>query len=140
MEIKITGTVYFGQLDCPNCSSPILFNGDIQIKCKKCGAFMQVKSTKIVDYKMECILNYDGFVCINSAYQNTCFNVCPAEYMYCKEHCKQENIDDQKKRIKSAEEDLSEQKEKLKLIEASRKTWLITKLSGIDEEDTVSKD
>lgn len=106
------------------------------IKCPDCGAYYQLlNQNNNAQPGIDINFTYEfvEFRCIYVSYLNPCDNVCPAPEMYCQEHTSDKFIEEVQKEIVSNDKRLKESKDKLDKVYESKKTWLIGKLSGIDE-------
>ena len=107
------------------------------IKCKQCGALYKLSSSDAQDQAIEYSYDFVGFNCIHSSISGDCDKFCPAPRMYCKEHVSDESFENINKQISYAEDRVKALKEDLECMQDSKKTWLIQKVSGIDEDSSV---
>lgn len=91
--------------------------------CITCGAVYEKIKCDVEDKSINCIYNFKGFRC---NYYN-CEKECPLAFMYCLEHCNNKVIERAKNTIRDAENRIENENIKIKLMEESKKTWLITK-------------
>lgn len=141
MSIKISGSVKLDISPCYNCNNHIYVSNDkpkqIEI-CVICGARHILKNIALTKYnEIEAEVEPDGFNCLSdvSSYSiSHCLNKCPSPSMFCKDHSGEISIDQAKDNIVYRKKDVTIAKERLKMIESSRKIWAITQLSGIDNE------
>ena len=126
---------------CTECKYKIQFyNSFNNIRCNNCGAYYMVESKLIVNSGVEFMYNFIEFKCTYS-FMEPCLNVCPMPYMFCKSHITEECAKQIKSSYIYASNALQRSKDRLKRIQESKKTWVITRLSGIDEKrDSISKD
>jgi len=147
--LTVTGKISMYDVTCIKCNGKISGYKILKEFICECGAKYDVNLTgnpKVLmgpkgDPTVEYLYNFLGFVCIHSSYSDRCENICPASFMYCKEHSDESSMDDIKKSIVYAEGNLNKIKESFERMQESRKTWLIKKVSGIDEQDdSIRKD
>lgn len=136
MTVKCNGKIVLSDFTCIHCGHKSIF---LDMKsawhCAKCGAKYKLMGHTINNLgNIECEYNMNGFNCIQGSYTNKCDNVCPAPYMYCKEHSDKEHLERAKRAVSDAAKRVEDAKSNYKLVEESRKTWMITELSGMDDE------
>lgn len=138
MSLQGRGKAIIYNFECAHCGYK---DHSMEMKanwsCVKCGARYSLVS-HLVDANGEIDYEYDmvGFVCIQNDFMEKCDNQCPAPYMYCKVHSSEKHLERAKKSIDDAKRRVEDAKHKCKLVEESRKTWMITELSGIDNEQS----
>lgn len=118
---------------CEQCDTKVI-NDDLQTLgvCGNCGAQYKLQAyTEMSDGKFEVEYNFIGFGCIEGSVFDTCYNTCPAPYMFCKDHSSEEAEKRIKQNIKNAEHNLEKIKDKLDRILESRKQWLVVELGGV---------
>lgn len=137
MSIEIEGYFYFNTTKCQGCGAdftPKKVNA--KIACPNCGASYKETIRNIDDsngtLKMTC--EFDGYSCTFSKYGERCSGKCPAPGMFCMTHCDDVIIEDIQKDIIYNDKKIEEAKARLQQIEESKKTWMITELSGLSEE------
>lgn len=126
---------------CEKCGAIInLYNYAPIIRCDSCGASYNVSTSDMKDTQnMEFTFDFTGFQCMYKSFSSVCANKCPAPEMFCKEHTSDNAFKDAQTGIKYCKERLAEAEDRLRKMEESKKTWLIMEVSGLDEDDTVSK-
>ena len=147
MTLTIFGSITMEQITCEKCGAIIrLYNCPTKIKCTNCAATYQVSKQDLGirisesgEQRIELIYNFVEFQCIYAVMSGDCTNHCPALGMYCKEHASDSFLKDAESNISYCEERVIVAKEKLQRIEESKKIWLIEELSGINEDDIISK-
>ena len=135
MNIHVKGKIVLEGIECQHCNNKIL-NGtleDIHV-CSSCGARYKGVATKLNNGEPTVEYTFTGFNCIEMNYFDKCNNTCPAPFMYCQYHCNDASIEKAKRVIEEAKNKVEEAKDKLKAVEESKKTWMITELSGINDE------
>ncbi len=136
LALTITGKILFQDFDCVRCSHKIrLYNFDpTNIKCGDCGAVYILIDQKVQDGYKTVNFGYDfyGFKCIYSGI-DACENLCPSPFMYCKEHCSDQSLERIKDDISFNMDKIKNLKNKLELMEESKKNWLISEVAGLDE-------
>ena len=124
MTFNVSGNIILDIVECCHCDKKIRFS--LERKCENCitcGArYIQVEC-KSDNEIMNCIYDFNGFIC---KYYN-CNNECPLSFMYCTEHCDDKFIISSENSIRDSLSRIENEKEKIKLIEKSKKTWLVTK-------------
>jgi hypothetical protein len=134
MNIHVKGKITLNGAECQHCDNKILNKvlEDIHI-CNLCGAKYKVVNINLNNGEPGVEYTFIGFNCIEISYLNKCNNTCPAPFMYCQYHCNDESIRKTKRLIEEAKNKVKEAEDKLKAIKESKKTWMITELSGIDD-------
>lgn len=141
MTLTAIGKISMPNLMCEKCGCAIQsYNYSESLKCSSCGAIYETSGAEIKDGAVEIVYEFLAFQCLHATYNNPCKNVCPAPEMYCKEHTSDSAFDDANKNIKYYEDLMTAAQDKLHKMEESKKTWLITEVSGLNEDDPVSKD
>lgn len=130
MTFEITGKIILELAQCLHCEYKFRFDISNNIeRCNNCGA-----SYKLIQYSTDtsevlCSYKFDNFLCRYFK----CDNKCPLPFMYCIEHCGTKYIGKVEDNIKYANSTIKSDREKINLMKESKKTWMITKLSGINE-------
>jgi len=135
MSIHVKGKIMLDGVECQHCKNKIL-NGqleDIHV-CNSCGARYKLVRTNFTNGEPNMEYAFSGFNCIERNYFDKCNNTCPAPFMYCQYHCNDDSINKAKRAIDEAKSKVTDAESKLKAVEESKKTWMITELSGIDNE------
>ena len=141
MSLKLIGKIYVQDTNCIRCNAPLKIYGKPDELSCGCGAHYGILKAEIVEQQVEMEYAFMGFICIHSGFNQSCRVSCPAPNMYCKEHCSDKAIDSAKKDIEYSEQRTIQAKNKLVSLEESKKTWLISEMSGLNEQDdSVSKD
>ena len=137
--MQVEGSILLNQVKCQHCDNNIL--GEAMVRetiCKKCGAKYKLISVTTlhsdIDNEIKAEYQFENFNCIQLEFFDKCKNTCPAPFMFCKDHTNDTFIKISENMIERAEIKLVESKEKLELIKKSKKNWMITELSGIDNE------
>jgi len=135
MNIHIKGRIVLDGIDCRHCSKTI-FNSSLEniMICNSCGARYELVNININNNEPLTEYTFTGFNCIEQSWLEKCTNTCPAPFMFCKNHSDDHNIKKAEESIKAAEEKVIEAEDKLKAIKESKKTWMVTELSGISDE------
>lgn len=119
---------------CAHCDNEIrVYGHSEEIKCPECGALYTLSKSEIGDGQAQYEYEFVGFNCIYNSFMDKCENMCPAPFMFCEEHVSDKFINEAERNIKSCEARLQESVERLDKMNESKKTWMIGKLSGIDE-------
>ena len=139
--MKVKGSILLKTTECQHCSHPVFSASEAMPKntiCKKCGAKYEIVEVKTLcgekDNDIEVEYNFEDFNCLELGFFNSCKNTCPAPYMFCKGHSSDAFIDNIKTQISKAGTRVIELKDKLELIQKSKKNWMVTELSGIKNE------
>jgi hypothetical protein len=134
-NIHVRGRVMLDAVDCQHCNSKI-FNSSLENieVCESCGAKYKLVTVNMSDNEPKAEYTFSGFNCIDRTYFSQCNNTCPAPFMYCQYHCDDDSIKKAEKSIDDAKEKVVEAEEKLKAVKESKKTWMVTELSGISNE------
>lgn len=135
MKVTISGRIMLDSMECHHCKAKIFgSNIDIVDVCETCGAKYELVNTNLSGKDVTAEFKFEGFNCLEQGYFDKCQNTCPAPFMYCKDHCNDAAIQKAENAIKSAEKTVQKEKDKLELIKKSKKTWMVTELSGINDE------
>jgi len=122
--------------ECEKCNGAIHFKDDADTaKCRTCGSLYEIDENIINEQVVERTYNFVEFQCIHATYTNKCNNKCPASEMYCMEHVSDDNLISAEQSVEYAKDRLQSAEEILEQMRESKKTWLIQKVSGIDEQD-----
>lgn len=123
---------------CIKCNSRIHSKSnfrDIGIQCSECGAHYELKEEDSLEGHIDYTFEYTGFRCIHKkSFSDPCQNTCPGPAMFCKEHITDKYFDKISEEISYAEQRLEEVKEELSKMNESKRIWLISEMSGIDEQ------
>jgi len=135
MTLQVTGKINMQNAECEKCGEIILswVYSDI-ITCGTCGAIYNVSASTMEDQYIQYEFEFVEFQCMQKSIAESCNNYCPAPGMYCKEHTSDKAFKDANNSIRYSEERLATAKEKLELMEESKKTWLIQEMSGIEDD------
>lgn len=138
MVLSAIGKIVMMNTVCIKCNSTIsIFSGDrSSTKCLSCGAFYSKKLPPLsISDHSEVTIDYEfiEYRCMHSYFSDACTNVCPAQSMFCEGHSDDRSINYAIQDVSYCEARLLEAKEKLSLINESKKTWLIANISGINE-------
>jgi hypothetical protein len=139
LSLVVMGKIIMQDPKCAKCSNTIKvysYANSNGIKCPDCGAYYElISQNSNAQPGVDIGFTYEflEFRCIHSSYLTPCENVCPTLGMYCKDHTSDKFIEEVQKEITSNDRRLQESKTKLDRVYESKKTWLIGKLSGIDE-------
>jgi len=138
----VIGKIAMQDAQCIKCSESMkLYARSDVLRCDNCGSFYEQVGQQPGDQHIEFTYDFKNYRCTHTTYMDKCENECPAPYMYCLEHLKEENFNEAKRIIVSAEERVEHSKEILSRMEEAKKTWLIKEVSGIDDQDhTISED
>jgi len=135
MIIKVEGKISLSAFNCFNCQAPIMLsNANAFEVCDDCGGKYKRTNVSFCNNKVEVEFMSDGFGCLEQGYFAKCNNSCPGPNMYCKEHSNDDALDRAKQALKSSEETVRKREDRIRQIKESRKTWAISKLSGLDNE------
>lgn len=133
MSLKISGKILLQDTACIKCDSIIkLYSKTDTVRCENCGAFYGSYNLNINEQEIEYTYDFSSFRCILSGIKK-CENICPAPFMFCKEHTTDECFEKVNSELKYSEKRIADIKEKLERMEESKKNWIIKELSGIDE-------
>lgn len=138
MTLHAIGSIIMSNVICQKCSCKIFVtkSSSSSITCKECGAFYKAINydTNVDELKIELTYEFRGFKCLDFTYgTGSCDSMCPAPYMYCKEHTNDEWFDRVQRCVVSAESTLKTYQDRLDRMKESKKVWLIQEVSGIDE-------
>jgi rRNA maturation endonuclease Nob1 len=135
MNIHVKGKIVLDGIDCQHCNHKVL-NGSLEETeiCESCGARYKLVNVNINNNEPNSEYAFTGFNCIERGWLDKCHNTCPAPFMYCKYHSDDASIEKAKKAIDEAKCKVVEAEERLKVVEESKKTWMVTELSGINDE------
>jgi len=131
------GKLTLPNFNCVNCGNQGVFELRVckKWRCGGCGAryvlisyFLDDDDEVKIEYKMS------GFTCMKNSYLDKCDNECPSTNMYCKDHSTEMDLQKALEAVSYAKKRVSEAELEYKRVEESRKAWLISGLSGIDEE------
>ena len=135
MSIIVNGKAVLDSFDCQHCKNKIFnITLDETCVCKTCGSKYKLIDLKISNQQISAEFEFEGFCCLEQGYINKCNNMCPAPSMFCMIHSDESSIKKTKDSIKIAEDAVERERNKLDLIIKSKKTWIITNLSGIENE------
>lgn len=135
MNIHVKGKIVLDGIKCQHCDTCVL-NGspDNTEICSSCGAKYKLINVNINNNKSNVEYTFVNFNCIDQNWSGKCNNICPTPYMYCQSHSDDDSIEKAEKSIEVAKTKVVEAEDKLKTIKKSKKTWMITELSGIKDE------
>lgn len=124
MTFNVSGSIILDSIQCFHCDRKFRFLTTNKLEnCTTCGAVYEQIKYDLGDKGIDCTYDFKGFRC---KYYN-CEEECPLAFMYCLEHCKDTFVERVESSIRGAENTIKNENEKLKLIEESKKTWLVTK-------------
>ena len=133
--LTITGKINLLETTCIKCHCKIYgIKEPEKVKCANCGATYELTHTEAQAQQIFYEYDFIGFKCLHRDYLNFCDNLCPAPEMYCREHSEQKDIDKAEQTIKHIETRLDDAQRDLDRIEESKKTWIISDLSGVSIE------
>ena len=132
MTFKVIGKIILELTQCLHCEYKLRFNiSNKTERCNNCGASYKLinhSENNIELSEVSCNYNFDSFMCKYFK----CDNKCPLPFMFCVEHCDDKFIERIEYNIKMANSTIESNNEKIRLMKESKKTWMITKLSGIN--------
>lgn len=103
-----------------------------EAKCRACGATYELEKSDIDGQHISCSYKFVHYRCIYSSIMTeSCNNVCPSSYMYCKEHISDDDFDSANRLITHTEQQLKTAVETLERMKESKRIWLIQEVSGI---------
>jgi hypothetical protein len=138
MNVHVKGRIVLNGIDCQHCNRKIFNNVNSSMKdieiCESCGARYKLVNININNGEPSVEYTFTGFNCIEQGWLEKCTNTCPAPFMYCQNHSDDDSIKKAEKHIEEAKEKVTAAEDKLKSVKESKKTWMVTELSGIKNE------
>lgn len=136
MNIHVKGKVILEGVECHHCKNTILDSYILNTEiCKSCGARYDLISTNVENNLIDAEYIFGGFNCMEQGWLEKCTNICPAPFMYCRQHSNDDSIKKAEREIEEAKGKVDQAKSKLDTIRESKKTWIVTKLSGMDNDE-----
>jgi hypothetical protein len=143
LSLIVVGKIMIKDISCQHCGNFIsMWARSDFIKCNMCGASYEVKKSTLKDQHVEYEFDFVGFQCIYNNVGSTCKNTCPSQGMYCEDHVSDKSFEKASSSISYFKKQVENAEERLEIMKESKKTWLILKLSGMEEdnEGIVSED
>ena len=135
MNIHVKGNIVLDGIECRHCKNKVLGSVLESIGvCDNCGARYELLNTNLSNQKVTVEFKFEGFNCLEISFFSKCNNICPAPFMYCRSHSDDVSIKRAEGTVESAKKTVEKEKDKLNMIKESKKTWMVTKLSGIEDE------
>lgn len=133
----VLGTIWLEDIECNHCGHKISVRvKEDHAQCPVCGALYEKQHLSLNQDSVSATYEFLGFACMYSSGFDKCKNICPSPYMYCADHSNEETISKQEDSIQHYKKRLEKEEDRLKMMKESRKTWIVMKLSGIDEQDS----
>lgn len=134
MTIELKGKIILESANCQHCNNRVFgFNVNTTEICRACGAKYELVKLSTNNNIPSAEFKFTGFNCMELSYIDSCSNTCPTSNMYCEEHSNDSSIEKVRREISAFEDKIKTARDKLRTINASRKTWAISKLSGMSK-------